>query len=83
VNAVAWSPDGRRIASASRDETVQVWDAANGKALLSYNGHTDWVLAVAWSPDGRRIASASRDETVQVWDAASGKPLLSFNGHTD
>ncbi len=67
VYAVAWSPDGSRIASGSRDDTVQVWEAGTGTALLTYRGHSDWVWAVAWSPDGSRIASGSYDDTVQVW----------------
>ena len=76
VEAVAWSPDGRRIASSGAyDGTVQVWDAATGQALMTYRGHTDWVEAVAWSPDGRRIASCARDKTVQVWDAVDRPDL--------
>jgi serine/threonine protein kinase len=81
VHAVAWSPDGRRIASASDDHTVQVWDATTGGHVSIYRGHSDAVHAVAWSPDGRRIASASSDETVQVWDVATGERLLTYRGH--
>ena len=69
VLAVAWSPDGRRIASGSTDETVQVWDASNGGNVHTYRGHSSSVQAVAWSPDGRRIASGSGDNTVRVWQA--------------
>ena len=87
VQAMAWSPDGRRLASASDDtfssrHTVNIWDATSGEDLLSINGHSRRVNAVAWSPDGRRLASASWDKTVQVWDAASGKALLTYNGHS-
>src|SRR5205085_12583926 len=67
VNAVAWSPDSKRIASASSDGTVQVWDAANGSHVLKYHGHRSDVFAVAWSPDGKYIASGGLDNTVQVW----------------
>ena len=69
VSAVAWSPDGKRIASTSKDKSVQVWDAATGKNLFTYKGHSKGVLAEVWSPDGKYIASASNNRTVQVWQA--------------
>ena len=83
VNSVAWSPDSKRLASASDDQTVRVWDTTSGTTLLTYKGHTDQVNSVAWSPDGKRLASASADQTVQVWDASSGSTLLTYKGHTD
>src|SRR5437016_2762308 len=83
VIGVAWSPDGTRIASASNDGTVQVWDAANGGHVYTYRGHTDRVNVVAWSPDGTRIASGSDDHTVQVWDAANGGHVYTYRGHAD
>src|SRR5205085_11719873 len=83
VSAVVWSPDGKRIASASYDKTVQVWDAATGHLSLNYRGHSNMVSAVAWSPDGKDIASASFDKTVQIWDATTGRRLWTFRGHTD
>ena len=70
---MAYSPDGRRIASASGDGTVKVWDAATGQETLTLKGHTGGVYGVAYSPDGRRIASASCDQTVKVWDAGTGQ----------
>jgi eukaryotic-like serine/threonine-protein kinase len=70
VNAVAWSPDSKRIASAgSLDPTAQVWNAVDGRNAFTYRGHSDPVWTVAWSPDGKRIASGSDDKTVQVWQA--------------
>src|SRR6266566_131167 len=82
VFAVAWSPDGRRIATGGNDSTVQVWDARTGHLSVAYSGHTGTVYAVAWSPDGKRIASGSDDNTVQVWEATSGHLLLTYTGHT-
>src|SRR6266581_3722232 len=83
VNAVAWSSDGKRIASGGDDRTVQVWDAADGGHAFTYRGHSDVVDTVAWSSDGKRIASASYDQTVQVWDAADGGHAFTYQGHSN
>jgi len=70
VNAVTWSPDSKRLASAGfPDPTVQVWDATDGGHVYTYTGHTGGVDSLAWSPDGKRIASGGdSDHTVQVWE---------------
>ena len=84
VNALAWSPDGKFIASASDDTFVQVFDAATGTRRLIYRGHTEEVAAVAWSPTGQLIASGGQDRTVQIWNAASGgAPVYTYTGHAD
>src|SRR6266566_4774023 len=78
VWSVAWSPDGKSIASAGGDKTVQVWNAAGGQHMYTYKGHTGNVYSVAWSPDGRLIASASSDGTVQIWFPANGNLLYTL-----
>jgi WD40 repeat protein len=83
VVTVAWSPDGKRIASGSNDSTVQVWDATNGGHVYTDHGHVGRVNAVVWSPDGKRIASGSADTTSQVWDAVNGGHVLVYRGQTD
>jgi WD40 repeat protein len=81
VLAVAWSPDGKRLASAGEDCDVHVWDAANGREVQVLKGHNSSVRGLAWSPDGKRLASASEDTTVQIWDPLGGKGLLTLRGH--
>ncbi|GER85665.1 hypothetical protein KTAU_42990 [Thermogemmatispora aurantia] len=83
VNAVAWAPDGKRLASGSADGTVRVWEADTGKQLLTYQEHSGIVLSVAWAPDGRRLASGGEDGTVQVWEADTGKQLLTYQEHSE
>jgi WD40 repeat protein len=83
VWSVAWSPDGRSLASGSEDRTVKVWDVERGELLHTLSGHTDVVFSVAWSPNGRRLASSSGDWTVKVWDVEQGKLLRTLSGHTN
>jgi WD40 repeat protein len=77
VNSVAWSPDGTRIVSGSRDKTVRVWDAATGEPALGgpLQGHSAYVTSVAWSPDGTTIVSEDDDEQVLEWNAATGEQV--------
>lgn len=79
VNAIAWSPDSTRIASASNDKTVQVWDALTGNKPFVFVGHTAQVDTVAWSPNGQRIASGSVDGTIKVWGANNGRIDLTYH----
>lgn len=82
MTSVAWSPDSKRIASASWDDTVQVWDALNGAAPYTYGNNFTIVCSVAWSPDGKRIASANAINTVQVWNATDGSSPYTYKGHS-
>ena len=83
VKSVAFSPDGKRLATGSWDRTVKLWDAATGQELLTLKGNLGWVMSVAFSHDGKRLATGSSDGTVKLWDAATGQQLLTFKGHSN
>ncbi|KAF2195100.1 hypothetical protein K469DRAFT_615361 [Zopfia rhizophila CBS 207.26] len=82
VRSVAFSRDSTRLASASGDRTVKVWDASSGQCLQTLEGHSGGVMSVAFSRDSIRLASASGDGTVKIWDASSGKCLQTLEGHS-
>jgi hypothetical protein len=76
VRGVVHSPDGRRIAFASADGTVRVWDVAGGCEVRTLHCHTGPVISVAYSPDGRTLASAGEDQSLRLWDARALTPEL-------
>jgi eukaryotic-like serine/threonine-protein kinase len=85
VNSVAWSPDGKRLASTSGEFSppgeVKIWDSATGKELFNLAGHTNEVNMVSWSPDGKQLASTCSDGAIKIWDAETGQEVRTLHGH--
>jgi WD40 repeat protein len=83
VTWVEWSPDGKRIVTASEDKTARVWNADGSGAPLDLKGHDGAVARAVWSPEGSRIVTASADKTARVWNAGgTGDPVI-LDGHQD
>jgi RNA polymerase sigma factor (sigma-70 family) len=74
VKCVAYSPDGKTIATCGNDKTIRLWDAATGKPLRQLDGHTGAVESVAFSPDGKRLASAGQDGVARLWRLGGEQP---------
>ena len=83
VNSVAFSPDGKTLASGSRDETIRLWDVSTGELRLTFAGHADGVSEVIYSPDGKMLASHGGDEMMRLWNAHTGKFIRTLTGQTD
>jgi WD40 repeat protein len=77
---VAIAPDGLTAISASRDQTLKIWDTETGTELLTLTCHTYSLNAVAIAPDGKTVISASDDNTLKIWDLLSGEEVASFSG---
>ncbi len=82
VFSIAFSPDGKTIASGSLDSTIRLWDVATSKHLHTLIGHTSDIQSVSFSPDGQTLASGSSDKTIRLWDVATSRHLHTLIGHT-
>src|SRR5258706_13306081 len=82
VNAVMWSPDGRRIASVSSDRSMQVWDSLTGRKFFIHRNSSAAINSLSWSPNSRYLASGSNDKAVQGWDVGTGHSISTYRGHT-
>ena len=82
VYHVVFSPDGKLLATSSKDKTVKLWDAASGKEIRTLRGHSGEVYSSAFSFDGKLLATAGEDHTVKLWDVAAGKDVRTCTGHT-
>jgi len=81
VRCLAFSPDGRLVASGSKDQSIKLWSAIAGRALVTIDGRSGTVWSVAFSPDGSILASGGMDHSVRLWDVATGRLRVTLQGH--
>jgi WD40 repeat protein len=82
VTSVAFSPDGKRLATGAEDKTAKIWDLQTGKAMMTLQGHSSDVTSIAFSPDGKRLATGAEDMTTKIWDLQTGKAIMTLRGHS-
>lgn len=83
VTCIAWSQDGRRLASASDDKTARIWDPATGQCISVLRGHEGEVHSIAWIQNDERLASASSDKTIRLWNPVTGQCISTLRGHVN
>jgi len=81
ARSVAFSPDGKTLATGSKDKNVRLYDVATGRCLLLLEGHEGTIFSVIFSPDGKLLASGSKDKKIRIWDIATGQTLRTLEGH--
>jgi WD40 repeat protein/transcriptional regulator with XRE-family HTH domain len=83
IISLAFAPSGEQIATGDADGKIRLWRVADGKQLLTLQGHESWVWSVSFSPNGQMLASSSEDAAICLWDVASGHCLRTFQGKTN
>ena len=83
VSCLAFSPDGRTLASASTENRAELWAIADGELRQTLEGHTQRIRSLAFHPNGITLASGSNDRTVKLWDVADGRLLATLGRHSD
>jgi WD40 repeat protein len=82
INALAWSPDGRRVAAATSTYQSIVWEVSTTIIVASQTTNSAGVNTIAWSPDGKLLASGGNDKAVQIWNPATKHMTFPYRGHT-
>ncbi len=82
ILSVAFSPDGKKLATGSFDKSAKIWDLKSGKNISTLQGHSSYVRSVAFSPDGKKLATGSNDNSAKIWNIESGKEIMTLLGHS-